>query len=263
MVLGARQVYNLDISRLGAYIFMSHFWRLVGDFLAYINFQSLWPLKWSTSQFNTCPNQLLLCECYAKIFTDSWLFKIILFQYAEEEPKETTPTRDSTVSIKTELVDDSEASTPNSPITPREDSELKPVLNTASSTTDHDIIPEVSDVVSEDTVPAPDAMCSTSTVDVDSTQFSKDLSSSLTECLVEINIAVGSGRNTPSPCPSTSGSLMLFVLNWCLPKSVIYLYVSLFSWGTLGSEQVPVISSQQIDICTCIISMHLLTILCH
>ncbi|KAJ7377586.1 Histone-lysine N-methyltransferase 2E [Desmophyllum pertusum] len=127
-------------------------------------------------------------------------------QYAEEEPKETTPTRDSTVSIKTELVDDSEASTPNSPITPREESELKPVLNTASSTTDHDIIPEVSDVVSEDTVPAPDAMCSTSTVDVDSTQFSKDLSSSLTECLVEINIAVGSGRNTPSPCPSTSGS---------------------------------------------------------
>ena len=215
MVLGAKQVYNLDISRLGAYIsFLCHTFEVwLETFSLTLIFNPCGHLN--GQQANSIPVPINCCCASAmqRYLQTLDFLQFFLFQYAEEEPKETTPTRDSTVSIKTELVDDSEASTPNSPITPREDSELKPVLNTASSTTDHDSIPEVSDVVSEDTVPAPDAMCSTSTVDVDSTQFSKDLSSSLTECLVEINIAVDSGRNTPSPCPSTSGSLMLFVLN--------------------------------------------------
>lgn len=115
-----------------------------------------------------------------------------------------TPTKDTTVSVKTELADHSETSTPNSPITPREESEPKLVLSTASSTTEQDILPDSANTLSENVLPAPaDTECTPSTVD--SSVLGKDLNNSLAECLVEINVAVGSGRNTPSPCPSTSG----------------------------------------------------------
>lgn len=128
---------------------------------------------------------------------------MFLFQSVEEEVKE-TPTKDTTVSVKTELADHSEASTPNSPITPREESEPKLVLSTASSTTEQDILPDSANTLSENVLPAPgDTECTPSTVD--SSVLGKDLNNSLAECLVEINVAVGSGRNTPSPCPSTSG----------------------------------------------------------
>lgn len=128
---------------------------------------------------------------------------MFIFQSVEEEVKE-TPTKDTTVSVKTELADHSEASTPNSPITPREESEPKLVLSTASSTTEQDILPDSANTLSENVLPAPaDTECTPSTVD--SSVLGKDLNNSLAECLVEINVAVGSGRNTPSPCPSTSG----------------------------------------------------------
>lgn len=128
---------------------------------------------------------------------------MFLFQSVEEEVKE-TPTKDTTVSVKTELADHSETSTPNSPITPREESEPKLVLSTASSTTEQDILPDSANTLSENVLPAPaDTECTPSTVD--SSVLGKDLNNSLAECLVEINVAVGSGRNTPSPCPSTSG----------------------------------------------------------
>lgn len=130
------------------------------------------------------------------------MLKFFFFQCVEEEVKE-TPTKDTAVSVKTELADHSEASTPNSPITPREESEPKPVLSTASSTSDHDILPDTANAISENVLPAPDTECTPSTLD--SSLLGKDLNDSLTECLVEINVAVGSGRNTPSPCPSTTG----------------------------------------------------------
>ncbi|KAL9959424.1 hypothetical protein ACROYT_G032747 [Oculina patagonica] len=126
-----------------------------------------------------------------------------VFQYADEELK-ASPTKDTAISIKTELGDHSEASTPNSPITPREENEPKLVQSTTSSITDHDILPAAGHVVSENSVPSVDAVCTTKTVD--NTLLGKDLSNSLTECMVEINVAVSSGRNTPSPCPSTAGS---------------------------------------------------------
>ena len=130
-----------------------------------------------------------------------------LFQCVEEEVKE-TPAKDTTVSVKTEQADHSEASTPNSPITPREEIEPKVVLGTASSTTDHDILPDSADTLSENVLSAPpDTECTPSTLD--SNVSDKDLDNSLAECLVEINVAVGSGRNTPSPCPSTSGICFL------------------------------------------------------
>ena len=53
----------------------------------------------------------------------------------------------------------------------------------------------------------PDTECTPSTLD--SNVSDKDLNNSLAECLVEINVAVSSGRNTPSPCPSTSGICFL------------------------------------------------------
>ena len=60
----------------------------------------------------------------------------LLLQYLDEEKRETL-TKDTSVSVKTEPADISEASTPNSPITPREEKEAKPVvISTASSTTD-------------------------------------------------------------------------------------------------------------------------------
>lgn len=121
-----------------------------------------------------------------------------------------TPVRDTTVSTKTELADHSEASTPNSPITPKEESEPKPVLSTASSTTEHDILPDSANAISENVVPVPsENECTPRTLE--SSLLGKDLNNSLTECLVEINVAVGSGsgRNTPSPCPSTSGIFFL------------------------------------------------------
>ena len=118
-----------------------------------------------------------------------------------------TPTKDTSGFIKTEPADISEASAPNSPITPREEIEPKPVIGTASSTTDHDIIPDSGNTVSENVTvePVADTVCLTDTVDSD--QLGKDLSNSVTECLVEVNVADDSGRNTPSPCPSTAGSL--------------------------------------------------------
>ena len=119
-----------------------------------------------------------------------------------------TPVKDAAVSVKTEQADHSEASTPNSPITPREESEPTIVLSTASSTTDHDILPDSANTLSENVLPAPpDTECTPSTLD--SSVLGKDLNNSLAECLVEINVAVGSGRNTPSPCPSTSGIYFL------------------------------------------------------
>lgn len=138
-----------------------------------------------------------------KLFISKNSCCVSLFQCGEEEVKETS-TKDTVVSVKTELADHSEASTPNSPITPREESEPKLVLNTASSTTDHDIQPDSTNTPLENVLPAPaDTECAPSTLN--SSVLGKDLSNSLTECLVEINVAVGSGRNTPSPCPSTSG----------------------------------------------------------
>ena len=138
-----------------------------------------------------------------KVFISKNSCCVPLFQCGEEEVKETS-TKDSIVSVKTELADHSEASTPNSPITPREESEPKLVVNTASSTTDHDIQPDSANTPLENVLPVPaDTECAPSTLN--SSVLGKDLSNSLTECLVEINVAVGSGRNTPSPCPSTSG----------------------------------------------------------
>ena len=138
-----------------------------------------------------------------------------LFQCVEEGVKETL-TKDTTVSVKTELADHSEASTPNSPITPREESEPKLVLNTASSTTDHDILPDSASTPSENVLPAPaDTECTPSTLN--SNLLGKDFNNSLTDCLAEINVAVGSGRNTPSPCPSTSGIYFLMksgIFHW-------------------------------------------------
>ena len=119
-------------------------------------------------------------------------------QYADEEVKE-TPSRDSITCVKAEPADHSGASTPSSPITPQDDSDLKPVLSTANSTTDQERLPTDGNAVA---VSGSDGVCTSTT---DSTQFGKDLSNSLSECLVEINVSIGSGRNTPSPCPSTAG----------------------------------------------------------
>nr|XP_058960412.1 inactive histone-lysine N-methyltransferase 2E-like isoform X1 [Pocillopora verrucosa] len=129
-------------------------------------------------------------------------------QYLDEEKRETL-TKDTSVSVKTEPADISEASTPNSPITPREEKEAKPVvISTASSTTDQNAtaMPDNVSVVSEQVVPlaADIPLCTSNTAD--STQPAKELSNSLTECEVEVNVAEDSGRNTPSPCPSTTGS---------------------------------------------------------
>ena len=135
------------------------------------------------------------------------MLKFFFCQCVEEEVKE-SPTKDTTVSVKREPADHSEASTPNSPITPREESEPKPVVSTASSTTEHDILPDSANAILENVLPAaPEAECTPSTLE--SSPLGKDLNNSLAECLVEINVAVGSGRNTPSPCPSTSGIFLI------------------------------------------------------
>ena len=110
-----------------------------------------------------------------------------------------TPTRDSALTVKTEPADHSEASAPCSPIAPQDESDPKPVLDTVNSTTDPEQLPETCNTVM---VSGHDTVCTSTT---DSSQFKKDLSNSLSECLVEINASVGSGRNTPSPCPSTAG----------------------------------------------------------
>ena len=147
------------------------------------------------------------------------MLNFFFFQYVDEEVKETPTTKDTAISIKTELADHSEASTPNSPVTPREESEPKPVLSTTSSTAEHDVLPDVGNAISENSVSAPDTVCTTSTVDT--TLLGKDFNNSLTECMVEINIAVGSGRNTPSPCPSTAGrylKVQLLVLVLIIPQ---------------------------------------------
>ena len=136
------------------------------------------------------------------------LMQHLLLQYFDEEKRETL-TKDTSVSVKTEPADISEASTPNSPITPREEKEAKPVvISTASSTTDQNAtaMPDNVSVVSEQVVPlaADIPLCTSNTAD--STQPAKELSNSFTECEVEVNVAEDSGRNTPSPCPSTTGS---------------------------------------------------------
>ena len=138
-------------------------------------------------------------------------------QYLDEEIKD-VPTSHSVAAVKVEPAEHSGASTPNSPITPQDESELKPILTTANSTTDQERIPDASNAVA---VAEPDAVC---TSRVDSTQFSKDLSSSLSECLVEINVSVGSGTNTPSPCPSTAGISLQPMANWAIFTLLIMTY---------------------------------------
>ena len=103
--------------------------------------------------------------------------------------------------MQTETGEHSGASAPGSPVTPREDTDVKPVLSTASSTAD---LTQDADAapVCESTVCIPE---SASASVADSGHFGKDLGQSLADCLVEVNSAVASGRNTPSPCPSTSG----------------------------------------------------------
>ena len=113
-----------------------------------------------------------------------------------------TPCRNSVPALKTEPVDHSEPSAPCSPTTPQDDSDSKPVLCTANSTTDQEQLPDTSDIVTE---AGNDAVCTSTT---DSGQLNKDLSKSLSECLVEMNASAGSGRNTPSPCPSTAGTCL-------------------------------------------------------
>lgn len=120
-----------------------------------------------------------------------------MFQCLEEEVKETPSSEDAVASVKTEPVEQSVASTPGSPITPRDDSDSKPVLNTATSTTEQDPLPDSSDAVT-----GSDAVCSSTT---DSHQLSKDVKKILPDCLTEISASVVSGTNTPSPCPSTAG----------------------------------------------------------
>lgn len=119
-------------------------------------------------------------------------------QCLEEEVKETPSSGDAVASMKTEPVEQSVASTPGSPITPRDDSDAKPVLNTATSTTEQDPLPDSSDAVT-----GSDAVCSSTT---DSNQLSKDVKKTLPDCLTEISASMVSGTNTPSPCPSTAGS---------------------------------------------------------
>ncbi|KAK2571082.1 Inactive histone-lysine N-methyltransferase 2E [Acropora cervicornis] len=119
-------------------------------------------------------------------------------QCLEEEVKETPSSGDAVASMKTEPVEQSVASTPGSPITPRDDNDAKPVLNTATSTTEQDPLPDSSDAVT-----GSDAVCSSTT---DSNQLSKDVKKTLPDCLTEISASVVSGTNTPSPCPSTAGS---------------------------------------------------------
>lgn len=128
-------------------------------------------------------------------------FTNFVFQNAEEEAKE-TPCRNSVPALKTEPADHSEPSAPCSPTTPQDDSDSKPVLCTANSTTDQEQLPDSSDVV---TGAGNDAVCTSTT---DSGQLNKDLTKSLSECLVEMNTSAGSGRNTPSPCPSTAGKCL-------------------------------------------------------
>lgn len=143
----------------------------------------------------------------SKILTGQtgWVLRLIfeffhdyfLFQCLEEEVKETPSSGDAVASMKTEPVEQSVASTPGSPITPQDDSDAKPVLNTATSTTEQDPLPDSSDAVT-----GSDAVCSSTT---DSNQLSKDVKKTLPDCLTEISASVVSGTNTPSPCPSTAG----------------------------------------------------------
>ena len=124
-----------------------------------------------------------------------------VFQSADEEIKEML-TKENVTTVTTEPAENSGPSTPSSPVTPVDDSELnlKPAENVATSTTVQDPVPdEKIDVATS----ATESLCTSTT---ESTQLSKEVNSnSVSECLVEINVSVGSGRNTPSPCPSTSG----------------------------------------------------------
>ena len=114
-------------------------------------------------------------------------------------------TKENVTTVTTEPADNSGPSTPSSPVTPVDDSELnlKPAENVATSTTVQDPVPdEKIDVATS----ATESLCTSTT---ESTQLSKEVNSnSVSECLVEINVSVGSGRNTPSPCPSTAGKCL-------------------------------------------------------
>ena len=127
-----------------------------------------------------------------------------IFQSADEEIKEML-TKENVTTVTTEPADNSGPSTPSSPVTPVDDSELnlKPAENVATSTTVQDPVPdEKIDVATS----ATESLCTSTT---ESTQLSKEVNSnSVSECLVEINVSVGSGRNTPSPCPSTAGKCL-------------------------------------------------------
>ena len=127
-----------------------------------------------------------------------------VFQSADEEIKEML-TKENVTTVTTEPADNSGPSTPSSPVTPVDDSELnlKPAENVATSTTVQDPVPdEKIDVATS----ATESLCTSTT---ESTQLSKEVNSnSVSECLVEINVSVGSGRNTPSPCPSTAGKCL-------------------------------------------------------
>lgn len=159
-----------------------------------------------------CPKDKLdsnffpLEPCSVAILTNGMvrLCVIILigvFQSADEEIKEML-TKETVTTVTTEPADNSGPSSPSSPITPVDDSELnlKPAENVATSTTVQDPVPgEKIDVATS----ATESLCTSTT---ESTQLSKEMNSnSVSECLVEINVSVGSGRNTPSPCPSTAG----------------------------------------------------------
>ena len=127
-----------------------------------------------------------------------------VFQSADEEIKEML-TKENVTTVTSEPADNSGPSTPSSPVTPVDDSELnlKPAENVATSTTVQDPVPdEKIDVATS----ATESLCTSTT---ESTQLSKEVNSnSVSECLVEINVSVGSGRNTPSPCPSTAGKCL-------------------------------------------------------
>ncbi|XP_015765665.1 PREDICTED: serine-rich adhesin for platelets-like [Acropora digitifera] len=130
-------------------------------------------------------------------------------QSADEEIKEML-TKENVTTVTTEPGDNSGPSTPSSPVTPVDDSELnlKPAENVATSTTVQDPVPdEKIDVATSGT----ESLCTSTT---ESTQLSKEVNSnSVSECLVEINVSVGSGRNTPSPCPSTAGNPVIIDIN--------------------------------------------------
>ena len=104
--------------------------------------------------------------------------------------------------VKLENGEQSGVSSPSSPSTPREgDAEGLPVLSTASSTTDLTVDNTV-DETSNVTTPKP---IDSSSTGLDSNAVATLGITSLKERLVEISNSIGSERESPSPCSSTSG----------------------------------------------------------